>query len=37
MKITHVGIYASDLEKSKEYYTHYFGGKSNEKYDNGGS
>ncbi len=32
--ITHVAVYAKDLEKSKEYYTKFFGGISNQKYTN---
>ena len=32
--ITHIAVYAKDLEKSKEYYTKYFDGISNEKYTN---
>jgi len=32
--ITHVALYARDMEKSREYYTKYFGGISNEKYQN---
>lgn len=34
MKITHIGIYAMDLERSREYYMTYFGCSSNERYDN---
>ena len=32
--ITHVALYARDMEKSRDYYTKYFGGISNEKYQN---
>ncbi len=32
--ITHVAVYAKDLEKSKEYYMKFFGGISNQKYTN---
>ncbi len=34
MNITHVAVYVSDLDKSKEYYTKFFGGISNEMYVN---
>ncbi len=34
VNITHVGVYATDIEKSKEYYVTYFGGKSNSLYKN---
>ncbi|MDD4972629.1 MAG: VOC family protein [Paludibacter sp.] len=34
MKITHIAIWTKDLEAMKEFYTHYFGGVSNEKYRN---
>ncbi len=34
MKITHVGIYVTDLEKARDYYGTYFGGVSNELYQN---
>jgi len=34
MKITHIGVYVTDLERSKDYYTKYFKGVSNEKYSN---
>jgi len=34
MKITHIGVYVKDLEKSKHFYTNYFKGVSNEKYSN---
>lgn len=34
MKIEHLAIYVSDLEKSKEFFEKYFGGKSGEKYHN---
>lgn len=33
-QITHVAVYTSDLEKSREYYTTFFGGKSNARYQN---
>ncbi|HEX3022632.1 MAG TPA: VOC family protein [Lachnospiraceae bacterium] len=32
--ITHIALYSKDIEKSREYYTTYFGGKSNELYRN---
>lgn len=32
--ITHVAVYVTDLEKSKDYYCNYFEGKSNDKYVN---
>lgn len=34
VKITHIGVYVSDLEKARDYYIKYFGGISNEKYTN---
>ena len=34
MKINHVAIWVSDIEKSREFYEKYFGGVSNEKYEN---
>lgn len=34
MNITHVAVYVSDLDKSKDYYTKFFGGSSNEMYVN---
>lgn len=34
MKITHIGMYVADLEKAKDYYMSYFGGVSNELYQN---
>ena len=34
MKITHVAIWTADLEKLKDFYLKYFGGKSNEMYIN---
>ncbi len=33
VKITHVAIFVRDLEKTKDYYTNYFGGRSNELYE----
>lgn len=32
--ITHVAVYATDLEKTRDFYTTYFGGKSNSIYKN---
>lgn len=32
--ISHVGVYVTDIEKSRDYYVTYFGGKSNEIYKN---
>lgn len=32
--ITHIAVYVSDLEKSKDFYMTYFGGKSNNLYRN---
>ncbi|MDE7289465.1 MAG: VOC family protein [Oscillospiraceae bacterium] len=34
MKINHIAMYVSDLEKSKEFYIKYFGAVPNEKYCN---
>lgn len=34
MKINHVAIWVLDIEKSREFYEKYFGGISNEKYEN---
>lgn len=34
IKIAHAAVYVTDLEKSKDYYTTYFGGRSNERYKN---
>ncbi len=34
MKLTHIGMYVTDLEQAKNYYTTYFGGVSNELYQN---
>jgi lactoylglutathione lyase len=34
MKIEHIAIWTNDLEKLKDYYVKFFGGKSNEKYRN---
>lgn len=34
MKISHIAMYVSDLEKSKEFYVKYFGAVPNEKYHN---
>lgn len=34
MKIEHIALYVSDLEKGREFFEKYFGGKSNEKYSN---
>ncbi len=34
MKITHIGLYVTDLEKARDYYMTYFGAVSNEKYVN---
>lgn len=34
MIITHIAIYTKDLEISKEFYTKYFNGTSNNKYEN---
>ena len=34
MKIGHIAIWTKDMEALKEFYTHYFGGVSNEKYIN---
>lgn len=35
MKIDHVAIWVSDLEKMKDFYTEYFGGQAGELYHNG--
>jgi lactoylglutathione lyase len=32
--ITHCAVYAKNLEKTRDYYLNYFGGKSNDKYEN---
>ncbi len=32
--IVHIGVYATDIEKSRDYYATYFGGKSNTLYKN---
>ncbi len=37
MKIDHVAIWTTDLEKMKEYYTRFFGGTPNNKYRNNDS
>ena len=37
MKIDHVAIWTTDLEKMKEYYTRFFGGTHNNKYRNNDS
>ncbi len=34
IKITHVAVYTTDLERSRDYYVKYFGGKSNSMYKN---
>lgn len=34
MKINHIAMYVDDLEKSREFYMHYFGAKANQKYKN---
>ncbi len=34
IKITHVAVYTTDLERSRDYYVKYFGGKSNSIYRN---
>lgn len=34
MKIEHIAIYVSDLEKAKQFYCNYLGGIPNKKYDN---
>ncbi|WP_349671763.1 VOC family protein [Lacrimispora sp.] len=34
MKIEHVAMYVNDLEKTKEFFTNYFNGKSNDGYHN---
>ena len=33
-KIKHIGLYVNDLEKGKAFYTSYFNGISNERYEN---
>lgn len=34
MQLTHIAIWTNELERSKDFYVKYFGGKSNEKYIN---
>lgn len=34
INISHVGVYVTDIEKSKDFYETYFGGKCNELYKN---
>lgn len=34
MHIAHIGIWTTDIEAMKDFYTHYFDGKSNKKYTN---
>ena len=34
MKIEHVALYVNDLEKARDFFTKYFGGKQNEGYHN---
>jgi lactoylglutathione lyase len=34
MTIDHIAIWTTDLEKIKDYYTKYYGGRANEKYTN---
>ncbi len=34
MKIDHVALYVLELEKAKEFFTHYFGARSNQLYHN---
>jgi len=34
VKISHIAVFVSDLEKSKAFYEHYFGGIAGEKYHN---
>lgn len=34
MQLTHIAIWTNELERSREFYVTYFGGKSNEKYVN---
>lgn len=34
MKIEHIALFVNDLERSREFYTRYFGAKANEKYTN---
>lgn len=34
MKIEHIALYVNDLEKAKDFFTKYFGGKANDGYHN---
>lgn len=34
MKLAHVALWTNDLERSRSFYVRYFGGRSNEKYEN---
>lgn len=34
MKLDHLAIYVNDLERAREFYCHYFGGKASVKYTN---
>ena len=34
MQLSHIAIWTKELERSREFYTTYFNGKSNEKYVN---
>ena len=34
MQLTHIAIWTNELERSRDFYVKYFGGKSNEKYVN---
>ncbi len=34
ISITHIGVYATDIEKSREYYATFFNGESNDLYKN---
>ena len=34
IKITHIAVYTTELERSRDYYVKYFGGKSNSMYKN---
>lgn len=34
MQLSHIAIWTNDLERSRDFYLNYFGGKSNEKYVN---
>ena len=34
MKIEHIAMYVNDLEKARDFFVHYFNGKSNEMYHN---